>query len=451
MFEEQITVMTSSKIHPPEHPPITVVAYGFDAIGFQPLIDTTNINTTVKFEHLGTNDSLDNADGVIIPQGIFENIGKTTGFYSGSYTEVSVRKDLLLETERQILNLLNDGKWLCFLIGEIVDTVPHGYSERDISDTDLCKNFLNMCGVRRVSVDGLTALDAKYNEFIKYVREYRVAKTILELPSSGDIESRILVECSNKVVGVEFHKSIFFLPFHTSKRDGETLISIVTTVCNAIFDYRQKLRESFPEWLGDFRFNCEESLQLEIESHLEEASTLQSKLKKWGGYKSILTTSGEILRDKVIVILEDFFGVKVDPVDQGKEDAKVIDDNSATLCFLETKGTKTGIKREYVNQVDSHRERNEVAPSVPGVLFINNEMGVVGVEKRLRTEVPEEQIVHARRLNVLIIRTIDLLFLMRLLEDKPLEVRKGKLLKIFNSGGGWLEVSSDSYDVTGNS
>ena len=66
----------------------------------------------------------------------------------------------------------------------------------------------------------------------------------------------------------------------------------------------------------------------------------------------------------VITIAREFFDVPVDPIDELKEDAKILDEHGGIQAFLEVKGTNSGIKREHINQVDSHRERSRVAARV---------------------------------------------------------------------------------------
>ncbi len=82
---------------------------------------------------------------------------------------------------------------------------------------------------------------------------------------------------------------------------------------------------------------------------------------------------------------------------------------------------------------------------MPAVLFINNDIPMIGIDARLKTNVPQELVKHARKLNILIVRTIDLLFLMRHLEDDP--QRKSRLMHIFSLGGGWLRAHPDGYEV----
>ena len=171
----------------------------------------------------------------------------------------------------------------------------------------------------------------------------------------------------------------------------------------------------------------------------------EGQIQIWRHYKLILSASGDILKESVVATLQGFFGFKVETLEEYREDAKILDDAGRDLAFVEIKGTKSGIKREHINQVDSHRERASLAPTVPGVLVINNEMSVAGIKERSETTVPGEQIDHARKLNVVIIRTIDLLFLIRQFEDIP--NKKEKFLEILRSGGGWLQVTPTDYQV----
>src|SRR5581483_9274939 len=373
------------------------------------------------------------AEGVIIPQGIFEKIDYSLGEY-----KVEVDTDLLLERERQVHNLIKERKWVCFLISQIIDFLPDESGTRLIRDTDLCKRLLNLYGVSRYPVDGFSSLQAKDDEFKLYIHNYGVAQTVLELSLAQDFESQAIAKAEDYIVAAELLNQLFFLPFHTTKRDSSTAKSIVVEVTQAILDYRQKRIVEIPAWADEFQFKSEENLYSEIGSLLEQLNERQSELQSWRDHKAILTTSGDILKNKLIRILENFFQLKIDPIDENREDAKIIDDGGNTLVLIEAKGTKKGIKREHVNQVDSHRERNELSTSIPAVLFINNEMSVNRIEERLETKVPDEQIKHAKNLNILIVRTIDLLFLMRHVENRA--DRKDELMRLLLSGGGWLRA-----------
>jgi len=426
-----------------------IIAYGFDGLDFDLPEHAAQIDqdVTVVFEALDSPRNLDSAQGAIIPQGIFEEI-EILDSYSGQVGKVKVRHDLLLDKEREVSNLIATDNWVCFLVGEVVDKVPDGYrSPRPVRDTDLCKKLLNQFGIGRDAVKGLAQLQAKDNAFVPYVRKYGVARTVLHVPRDVRFQMRPIAQSGNSLVGLEVESRVFFLPFHTTKRDSETLISIVKTVSQAVSDYRQKHTISLPDWLVGFEFEKERELQSAFDVHIKKAKKLRAELAQWGRRKAVLTTSGETLRQIVIEILTRYFGFRVEHADEYREDLKIVDQNSEPFCLLEVKGVKTGIKRDYINQVDSHRERNSLPSSTPGALIINNEMDLIGIDRRLDTTVPEQHIKHARSLNVLIVRTIDLLFLMRHLETKDLQGRRAEFLQVLNSGGGWLKADPDRYEL----
>ena len=99
-------------------------------------------------------------------------------------------------------------------------------------------------------------------------------------------------------------------------------------------------------------------LASEIEALQKQIADREGQVRIWRDYKAILSTSGEILKERVVAILRAFFGLKVDATEEFREDAKILnEDTGQPIAFAEIKGTKAGIKREHINQVDSHRER----------------------------------------------------------------------------------------------
>jgi hypothetical protein len=277
------------------------------------------------------------------------------------------------------------------------------------------------------------------------LKGYGVANTVFELPYDRDRQFEIIAESGGTAVAIEWAHQVFFLPFHTTKRDIVTLNLIATEVSRAILDYRQKRIAEVPAWLDEFKFATEEKLGSEIDALQRQIADRKDQIQIWRDYKAILSTSGDILKERVVAMLRSFFGVRVDALEEFREDAKILDDTGEVIAFVEIKGTKGGIKREHINQVDSHRERAGLSSSVSGVLIINNEMSVGGIKERFETTVPGEQIDHAKKLNVLIIRTIDLLFIIRQFEDIPNKTEK--FLELLRGGGGWLKATPTDYQI----
>jgi hypothetical protein len=100
---------------------LRIIGYGFDAIGFQLPNTPVSVgdNAQIEFVPLQSPEALDQADGAIIPQGIFETIDYQRS-YDGTHTEVRVRKALLQERQKQVFNMIEDRKWVCFLLGSII-------------------------------------------------------------------------------------------------------------------------------------------------------------------------------------------------------------------------------------------------------------------------------------------------------------------------------------------
>lgn len=235
------------------NPELKIIAYGFDGLGFNIPTDPIILFDIGKIEFISFADSRswEEADGVIIPQGIFEDI--STHKEDGGYvSHVKVKRELMYERERQVNNLLSNNKWACFLVEGIVDSVPHNKGRQFISDTDLCKRLLNKYKVRRDIVSGLTELEAIDNEFKEYVTEYGMAKTIFTNLYSNDYDEtkRAIVYEKGNNVGVEILNKLFILPFHTAKRDAKTAKHVAKLVTESINNYRKKRSTEIPSIAG---------------------------------------------------------------------------------------------------------------------------------------------------------------------------------------------------------
>jgi hypothetical protein len=417
-----------------------ICAYGFDKIGFSiPTVPARLPGRELHFVGFQSASRFEEYDGIIVPQGIFESFHTGHAWGQGDYTEVRYDKAMLLERERQVRNLFSQDKWICFLVDKIIDKAGYlHYEQDDVSDTDLCKRVLNGLGMGRKRTEGAAYVEATQSEFDKYIKKYGVAKTIFLLPVDREPERRVLARIGDLAVGIEVLNLAFFLPFHSTHKTQETANEIVELITEAVLDYRQKNAIPLPGWLDEMRFEPEKRLAGDLALTLERLAQLQTELQEWKLYKAVLTTSGENLKTRINLILESYFGMKVDPTDEGREDGKILDDDGRVLAFFEVKGIKKGVSREHINQVDSHRERAGVDSSISGVLFINNQMDLPGIEARQKTSIVEEHIRHAAKLGVIIIRTIDLLYFMKHVESKPEKDRKGELLRFLKQGGGWL-------------
>ena len=423
-----------------------VLAYGFDKMFRFPSDPSSRASetseTNISFVAYEDPQRLDDVDGVVIPQGIFESF-EFHDTWQEKRGEAKCDRNRMLERERQVRNLVDRGGWICFLVGTIVDELPlgDGYRTHRVDGTDLCKIILNGLGVRRDLVsEGLAGCRAVHNEFRDYVLKYGIAKTVFNSRPPNAVTA--IVKHGDAQVGIELVQQFYFLPYVGTRNDFKFLQGLVALVVKSVLDYRTKMNEETPEWTNGFRFAQESELIQRAERLEVELTEMHSQIKGWKKYKRLLSGSGERLKLDVVETLQDFFALTVDPTDEGREDFKVLVDNSVG-CMGESKGTNGGVKREHINQVDSHRERAGLGHDIPGLLIVNNHMDVQSVSKRMETPVAKEQVAHAHAMNVTFVRTIDLLFLMRHLETT--EDRSEAFLSILRGGGGWLHADSEGY------
>ena len=247
----------------------TVLAYGFDTIGFNfdssPTFHTENIE--VEFCLFANTPRLDQSDGVIIPQGIFEKFVDGTPWPSS--TTVRVYEQQLLECDRQVANLLEGGKWACFLVGAITDFAPYGYGVRQCNDTDLCKRILNRFGIKRCLIKETPCSWTRVNEFSRYFREYGVARTAFDILWSEHPEARELGEVGKTTVAFELFGRLFFLPCHPMRHDKTGSTELAETVSSAIVGYQKKRMVEQPTRGDRLEFGVKEKPPSEPPEHHE--------------------------------------------------------------------------------------------------------------------------------------------------------------------------------------
>jgi len=428
-----------------------VFAYGFDEAGFHAQRESVALAGVgrIKFIPFYDSTSLDAADGVIIPQGIFEELEAEPSAL-GPETYVRVDKTSLLERERQIFNLLRADKWVCFLVGEIVDEVSEGIHLESIHDTDLCKRILNAFTVgRRRRYELYTDAPPRRaraieSEFDSYVSTYGAPMTVFELPHLQPYEKHVIVEFGDQPVGVEIGTQLFFLPFRSLEKSPSAASSIAESVARAILTYRQNRAVKLPSWVDEFRFKNEEKLYLEINSLLEKVNQLECQLLSWKEYKVILTASGDQLVNTIVAILESVFDFNLD-VDKLHQRILIKKESQRPVSMIEIVETKGSVEKQFIDRLQAHRESIALPDRLPAVLCINDEMSIQDITKRAEAGVPNDCVRYAKERNVLIVRTVDFLMLTRQLEADP--HRGKKLMHLLLAGGGWLKADLQTYRI----
>ncbi len=417
---------------------IQIIAFGFDRINpGEKLESIEGEEYVIRHVDYNSNDSLDAGDALMIPSDIFENVRKVTSMH-GAYNAYDCEENKLAQREKELSRLFDKRGWACFFLGELgngssgerkLDDLARRVANRTFQWTEPCKPYPH--------------LKSKADEFLKFFTQYGIAQTELKLPyHNAQLRALATDSRGDKTYAAEIVSRSFFLPLKTLSRKGE-LAEILKTAAEAIILYKKRNDLYLPKWVEEIQFKSELRLQAEREDLQKKIQETAINLAKWEQYKAILTASGRSLNEVVVNVLRDYFHLNLKSEEVFIEDAMIYsDDGNLHLYVVEIKGVTAGIKREQINQLDSHRERLGVEHSLTGLLIINDFSDTPGIEARKAKPIDPQHLAHATRLNVKILRTVNLIELMLASED--LTERKLFFLKACEQASPLVLVPSPS-------
>jgi hypothetical protein len=147
----------------------------------------------------------------------------------------------------------------------------------------------------------------------------------------------------------------------------------------------------------------------------------------------------------VVEILRDYFGLDLHSKEEFIEDA-IIYEGDKPLFVVEIKGVNAGLKRDHVNQVDSHRERLGISSEIPGLLVINDFSDINGLAERKVKAFDALHVNHAEKLNIKILRTTTLFEIARMLEAES--DRGQKLIQFCSNAKPMVELPTTGNNPT---
>lgn len=390
-----------------------VYAYGFDRLGFTATSDIEHEQFIIRFiPYRSMADSLEGADGLLIPSGIFETFQTHSPEWQ-PYKMCHPDTHRIAEREKQVFNALRAGTWTCFLL-RFLDNGTDGRW----SNTDLAKKMANYMFGEVMGHNPTPHLFCKADEFCNFFKAYGIARTTLGAPKR---KSRLLATSANDrgIYAAEVAGDFFFLPLKSRQDIGNELPLLLSSAVESVLAYKQRHDFYLPEWLHDLRFRSETVLNKRISDIEKELNQLKEDSRLWERYKGILCASGRILNEIVVTVLRTFFQLNLHSEEAYIENPIIYDKYSNWLFVVEIKGVNGGIKRDHINQVDSHRERLELPPTVPGLLIINDFADVANSDERKKKQIDPNYLELAQWRNVRILRTTTLLDMMLAMEEMP--------------------------------
>ncbi|MHA3773362.1 hypothetical protein ACXR0O_17655 [Verrucomicrobiota bacterium sgz303538] len=346
------------------------------------------------------------------------------------YTVCNCDQHRLAEREKQVFNAFSNGAWTCFLLQEL-DNGNGGQWAK----TDLAKKVANSLFSSIADHNPTPHVYSKADEFREFFKTYGIARTTLGTPRDP-AKTRTLAASENgaSIFAAEFGSKIFFLPFKALHQISSELVPLLTSAVGSILSYKLRNDVYLPEWVEEIRFNTENTLDEQISRLEEQLVELKGTSALWRSYKGILCASGRGLSETVVSVLRSFWGLNLQSEEAYIEDAMIYDEKGTPLFVVEIKGVNGGIKRDHINQVDSHRERLNLPEAVPGLLIINDFADEEGLQERKDKQIDRNHLDLALKQNVRVLRTTALLDLMLIAEQKEIPERTKTFFDVCNAG-----------------
>ena len=422
-----------------------ILVYGIEQVGLTiPSEEIQTRNYKLTFEPFSTQRRFDEFEGVILFQGIFESFREEEsrgGLIRSSYC--SYNRDELDKRKKELMLLLEKNGFACFILcNQFID-----YASGDCKSTDLTKIVLNYSSFYRKSYNNRsTYLKSKRSEFDNFLKRFGAAYTYFE-NLNNDLDIKVIAKLSNHIVSMILFGNLFFIPSLIPDNISNVIEEYFNTLTDALITTRNKLVFEIPEWIKEFKFSEESKLtkqKEQLENHLLQITKQYEILQK---FKRILLFNGELLVEAVVDVLRNGFNLKVDDTDEYKEDLKILDEDNNPIIFIEVKGTNKGIERKYINQCDTHRHEAGLPSEFPSILIINTHIKNARTIEEKNQPVPEDQIRHATRNNVLILRALDLLFLLEQVCNENNAINTKDVISELKTKCGWMKASIEGYEI----
>lgn len=243
---------------------------------------------------------------------------------------------------------------------------------------------------------------------------------------------------------------LYVLPYRTAGTERDA----TTRLTDAVAAHIEGTLIQTPAFFDDIRLPGEVEVVDKLDAARVEAMRLEEQLEIFVRHKQLLGhLQGEpleaVVRAELTFVLEGSALAAKDLGERFVEDFVVVDESGAHVAIAESKAAAGGVSLTHVNQINSHRTEflDVGGDDLPGLLVVNTFRNDDSLDNRRGEPVVDRVVRHARRLNVLVLRTWDLYSLVaRKLAGKD---DSSELVDALVNGGGWLEVNDEISLHTG--
>ena len=250
---------------------------------------------------------------------------------------------------------------------------------------------------------------------------------------------------NERVVGLAIKSKLILLPHHFQKGDYSSVKEFYETLINCIISFKAKLYFETPEWLLDYQFEQETRLDDLRRVISDNIITIENEIENFQEYKRVLYFGDDYLKDTVKQVLQDGFKFDLQDIEEVKEDLSILDDKGQPRVLIEIKGLNNNVQRGDIDQLDSHREKNDLNENFPALLIANTFMKSNSLDNKNQAIHPNI-IKKAVQDKILMMRTLDLLGVLNLKLTN--RITSSDFLELLTSNKyGWLFVEDKKLCV----
>lgn len=367
--------------------------------------------------------------------------------YPGAYESMKNddRRDELIVRIRDIRNALRKGSHVCILVSNIVDPLN--------AEIYSLFSYRYIQGVKEVQ-----EISIKRSEFDTFIRGNGIAFALFPYHDS------MSVICTVKTMNIEESEDPRIVSYHDefvvgfSSRIGKGLLTIlpfyisdsgsskpidqvILQLVKSLDTHKKNTIFDPPTWVSQVKTKKESDFDSELSEINKKVDEIASEIEHCVSLKSVLWLKHNELRNACVRLLGKI-GIETFVKDIGEEDFWITKgDVKSVIC--ECKGLDNNLERTDLSKFDEHREARGKDEKFPALLIVNSFNKAETLELK-DVPIPSNVIQKAISSNFLIIRTLDLIYLLDLFERQL--VTKEQILQIFQKERGWLRVK-DNFEV----
>ncbi len=410
---------------------INVLAYGFDRFGTRLNQVTIELeDMTIFFVSARESVSWAGFDLVVFRAGTFlrqDELGRPV-----------TDRHAVLRRKKEFEQLFRAGGAVCCLVHALPREIEGRRDSEDAKEALLSAAILSLCGVQyTLHKRDITIQESHVQEFASYLSRFGQTFNTYEIPPKAPGAVLSTTADGGAVTGFELYGRVFYLPCMFPSNTWDDVTEVVKTCAAAVVRYRTRMATELPGWLDELPYPEEAELAAQLEELEEQRSAIQAQLEGFRDRKKLLVTQSDPLVDAVIEVL-DWIGIATRRDEKYHEDLWLLDPDGLDLAVGEVKGLGKNVRRPAVNQVDNHRTELGLEEDTPGILIVNTFLDASSLDAKDQ-QVEPGVARHAARVNVTVIRTLDLFRFVCMVFTG--EVEATELLDVIaDQGGGWLRI-----------